>query len=337
MIAIEFIKRNKDVPKELYKWLMEFVGYIVGTTSDQAADIAARSLPIVAPLPNAISVYFVSQSALGFNQWQALAFACAIEIAMFAVIEIALIMFDGLLSDERRYKGAFRLSLCVSVGVLALIIGFVVFVEISHEKGHPVLAGMPLLSGASAIMLALKRWHVRNEKRTEIQMGGESVKQITLLTNEISLLKSENAELMSTLRKRSEAANEAENKRREAEGLAEGLAEDLTELEKKIAVLETKLMMTQEQSTRVSEPFPSARTPERSGVPAKQRRIEVLRRLAKTSAKGEANFTQWGTELGTSDTTIRNDLEWLIKNRYWQNGSDWKVTDEGKGLLSYRG
>ena len=183
-----FINKYKDSPKHAYKWLMDFIGYIVGTTSDQAADIAARSLPIVAPLPNAISVYFVSQSALGFNEYQAIAFACAIEIAMFAVIEIALIMFDGLLKDERRYRGAFKLSLGVSVGVLILIILFVVFVEVSHEGGNPVLAGMPLLSGASAIMLALKRWHLRNEneeKNVHEGIVAELSARIEKLTNEV--------------------------------------------------------------------------------------------------------------------------------------------------------
>jgi signal transduction histidine kinase len=144
--------------KEFYGSVIDLVGFIVGHTSDHGADIAIRALPILSPMPNAIGMYYVSITVLNFGHWQALAFALAIEFALFGLFEVALMMFDGTQTDEHRYRWPFRLAVTVAIIVMALII-IVVF---RLETAHPILAVLPLFSAAGAVALALRRWHARN-------------------------------------------------------------------------------------------------------------------------------------------------------------------------------
>ena len=144
--------------KDFYGRLIDLIGFIVGHTSDQGADIAIRALPILSPMPNAIGIYYVSMTVLGFGNWQALAFALAIELALFGLFEVALMMFDGIQVDEQRYRWPFLLSVGVSAVIMLLIITVVFWLE----TAHPILAVLPLFSAAGAVALALRRWHARN-------------------------------------------------------------------------------------------------------------------------------------------------------------------------------
>lgn len=144
--------------KDFYGRLIDLIGFIVGHTSDQGADIAIRALPILSPMPNAIGIYYVSMTVLGFGNWQALAFALAIELALFGLFEVTLMMFDGIQVDEQRYRWPFFLSVGVSAVIMLLIITVVFWLE----TAHPILAVLPLFSAAGAVALALRRWHARN-------------------------------------------------------------------------------------------------------------------------------------------------------------------------------
>ena len=144
--------------KEVYGSLIDLVGFIVGHTSDHGADIAIRALPILSPLPNAIGMYYVSMHTLGFTHWQALAMALSMELGLFGLSEVALMMFDGLHTNERLYRWPFAISVLVAVGIMILIIIMVW----SLETAHPILAVLPLFSAAGAMALALRRWHARN-------------------------------------------------------------------------------------------------------------------------------------------------------------------------------
>lgn len=64
-----------------------------------------------------------------------------------------------------------------------------------------------------------------------------------------------------------------------------------------------------------------------------KRRFDFLRILAETTKKSEVNFAEVGRTFGTSDTTMRKDLQWLIDNEYWLNGSDWKLTPKGLAVV----
>lgn len=147
--------------KDFYGNLIDLIGFIVGKTSDQGADIAIRALPILAPLPNAISMYYVSQEVLHFGDWQAMAFAASIELALFALFEGVLKMFDGLQVSPKLYKWPFRLSCLVALGIMVLIIVVVAKLEVKNQ----ILSVLPLFSAAGATALALRRWDERNQTK----------------------------------------------------------------------------------------------------------------------------------------------------------------------------
>jgi hypothetical protein len=151
--------------KNFYGSLIDLIGYIVSITSDQGADIAIRALPILAPLPNAISLFYVSQTVLHFGDWQAKAFATSIELALFGLFEVVLKMFDGFQTKPKLYKGPFYLACGVAVFIMLLIIAVVAVLE----HATPILAALPLFSAAGATALALRRWHERNMKAEEKQ------------------------------------------------------------------------------------------------------------------------------------------------------------------------
>lgn len=285
--------------KEFYGSLIDLIGFIVGHTSDHGADIAIRALPILSPMPNAIGMYYVSMTVLSFGHWQALAFALAIEFALFGLFEVALMMFDGVQLDERRYKWPFGLSVAVAIIVMALII----LVVWRLETAHPILAVLPLFSAAGAVALALRRWHARNQ---------------TNRTNEL-----EAAKVAEGLAKG--LAERLEAKLADAEAMATEWRAEALALRNQVAYMEKQ---TFAQPIGVSEPPKT--TPKANGKPtATERRAEIFKLLCQTSSKAEANFAEWSRTFGVSDTAVRGDLEWLKSNGYWLNGDDWKPTAEG--------
>lgn len=152
-IYVRWVRRH-------YGALMYVLWFIATETSDRGADIAARALALLAPLPNAVSVYNVSQQSLGYAPVQALAFAFAIELALFAVIEVALHMWDGYLANPQRYAIPLAASIIATVGVLAIVVSVVYQLEVK-TGGHWILASLPFISLCAFVALGLKRWHER--------------------------------------------------------------------------------------------------------------------------------------------------------------------------------
>jgi DNA-binding CsgD family transcriptional regulator len=148
-----------DSIKQFYGGLIDLVGFIIGQTSDQGADIVIRALPLVAPAPNAISMFYVSQTVLNFDRNQAFMFAICAEFVLFGLFEVSLMMFDGYQDKPTRYGWPLTISVAVSGAALLIIIILVLWLE----KEHAILAVLPVLSAAGATALALKRWHVRNQ------------------------------------------------------------------------------------------------------------------------------------------------------------------------------
>lgn len=143
-----------------YGALMYILWFIATETADKGADIAARALALLAPLPNAVSVYNISQASLGYTRLQAFAFAMAMELALFAIIEVALHMWDGYLSNPKRYTIPLAGSIVASVGVLCIVMAIVYSLEVK-TGGHWILALLPLISMFAFVALGLKRWHER--------------------------------------------------------------------------------------------------------------------------------------------------------------------------------
>ena len=59
------------------------------------------------------------------------------------------------------------------------------------------------------------------------------------------------------------------------------------------------------------------------------RRMAVLRAIAKTAKRSDVNFTELGSQHGVSDTAIKKDVEWLVGSGHWVNGDVWKPTAKG--------
>lgn len=168
--------------KRVFSLLVGLISFTIGTIADEGADIVIRALPLATPMPNAISVFWVSQTTLGFSWWQALAFAATIEFALFGLFEVTLIMFDGYQDMPARYRWPFIISVAVSLLVLVLI----VIIVYRIESAHTVLASLPLLSAAGATALALKRWHVRNRKVPAIVRSAKSQRTSRILPSVIA-------------------------------------------------------------------------------------------------------------------------------------------------------
>lgn len=186
--------------KRHYGALIHVVWYIATETADRGADIAARALALLAPLPNAVSVFNVSQHSLGYDQLQAFAFAAAIELALFAIIEVALHMWDGVLSNRGRYAIPLAVSIVASVGVLAIVVTVVYNLEVK-TGGHWVLALLPFISLFAFVALGLKRWHERSPapaQRTPKSTVHKSAKTVQTMHN-ATVQDSANAQPKSTI------------------------------------------------------------------------------------------------------------------------------------------
>lgn len=342
-IATRAAKGLPSAPRSFYGWLLDLANFIVGATSDSAADIAARAMPLVVPIPNAISVYLVSQTHLGFNEWQALAFAVSIEIAMFAVIEVALYIFDGYMEDKERYRLPFRISVAVCVAVLLIVIAFVVVVETSSKDGNPILAMLSLLSAAAAVMLALKRWRKRDiERRTALKLAQDN--------DDVERLKRQVAELQTMVSAEKEdklrVQTEANHTRTMLETSAKTLSNLDVELAKRDGLIETlrgQVAFLEGQTERlgkmavagVSEPAkPLVSEPKQTRTDPTLRRFGVLVAATKVGSKGELNFAELARTYGVSDTMVRKDLSWLEESGYWLNHDNWEPTEKGKEWLA---
>lgn len=164
-------KVKDDAPKWVLwverQWgsLLRVIHFIVTSTADSAVDIAARSMAIAAPLPNAISVYNISQKELSFSPVAALAFALVIELIGFALVEYSLFLFDGWLQSPKKWLFPFAASVAVVIVGVSIVIRFVYTIELAGN-GHTIMAWLPVISLCAFVSIGLKRWHDRQPEMT---------------------------------------------------------------------------------------------------------------------------------------------------------------------------
>lgn len=198
---------------------------------------------------------------------------------------------------------------------------------------------LAVLAGQVIIMRKQHKARVdaRREQSRKAENDGDLNKKIDDLNVSIGNLNDIIDDLQQQLESMQGVVESERDARTRAEGLARGLENKLHDIERQKAILETKVDMLQGQPTGVSEPRLAAPSPkvdaDEPTISPEDRRVEVLRMLTQTSAKAEVNFAEWGRTFGTSDTTIRNDLKWLIGNGYWQNGDTWKALPKATELL----
>lgn len=154
--------------------VIHLIHWLVTYSADNAVDIAARAIAFSAPMPNALSVYGISQHRLGFGLVAAFAFAMTLELVIFATLEITMHMWDGYLKDNDRYHTPLRLAVAVDGVVLAVVIGLVYALE-----GSVMMALLPIISAASFVSLALKRWHDRGVN-LGVKPKKKSVKKVAI-------------------------------------------------------------------------------------------------------------------------------------------------------------
>lgn len=145
---------------DIYATILEIIDFIVSRTSDSLAEILTKALPLVAPIPNAVSIYYVSQTALEYNWIQALAVAASIECMFFALTEVVLKSWESWHTDKQE-----KLPLVVSVSAFCiyfiLVMALVYTLEVT--SGHSIAPmAFPVVSVVAAVTLGVTRWHKRN-------------------------------------------------------------------------------------------------------------------------------------------------------------------------------
>lgn len=321
-VYVEWIKYH-------FSAIVGLLSYLVAFAVDHAGEITIRALPVVAPLPNAIGMYKTSMDALEFSHWQAFLFAAAIEISIFALAEIAVVLWDAWQAGDSLYEMPFKLMAFVTGFVAVLIIVLVATLEVYGASGHWILAALPLISVASAVGLCMKRYHKRRSegKRNEL------VELIEVLNLELTGVRFELAATNSRILVLGEVEQKAARLEAHVEVLVGKLADRDAEIirlrseverlrnDKKSSVLEPKI------EPKI-EPASEAETSESGDVTS--RRIDVLIELI--NKRKSINKSAMGRKHGVSDKAIAKDIEWLISSGYWVNGSTQQPTPAGLAL-----
>lgn len=134
--------------------VLAIIRYVITQLADESVEIAARAVALAAPLPNAINMYQVASGQLKWGSASAIAFALTLEIVVFLLVEISLKMWDGYLTDKRKYQGPFIVSLFV-VAVAVVVVMRIVYVLESYK----IMALLPVVSLCSFVGIGLKRWN----------------------------------------------------------------------------------------------------------------------------------------------------------------------------------
>lgn len=162
---IELLRKSGKEERTIYEstrhhWneVLATLRHIITQFADEAVEVAARAVMLMAPMPNAISVFNITQVQQGFSQFQAFAFSMTIEIVIFFLIEIALLMLTRWLERKPVYRWAF-IGMCVVVLAATGIVIRMVYVL----EPHKVMAWLPVISLCSFVAIGLKRWDARNQ------------------------------------------------------------------------------------------------------------------------------------------------------------------------------
>jgi hypothetical protein len=163
---------NTQAFTNLYDSLLFVIDFIVSRTSDSLAGILIKALPLLAPVPNAVSVWRISQHApLNYDTLQAGALAASVEGLFFALTAVALDMFDGYLIDKNRYVWPLRIAGGLLISFFVLVEVIVLFIET-----NPVAMAFPVISLIAAVGLGCSRWHLRNQKTPQFVKAAKVAK-----------------------------------------------------------------------------------------------------------------------------------------------------------------
>ncbi len=170
---------------DTYATILEVIDFVVSRTSDSLADILTKALPLVAPIPNAVSIYYVTQTALNYNGVQALAVAASVECMFFALTEVVLKSWE-LWHTDSQYKLPLIVSVSAFLLYFVLVMSLVYALEVT--TGHSLAPmAFPVVSVVAAIALGVTRWHKRSvpaaRKRVSV-----AVKAAQVVSDEVTVV-----------------------------------------------------------------------------------------------------------------------------------------------------
>jgi len=143
-----------------YDQSLGLITHFVTKLADEAVEMTARGVALAAPLPNAISMYNITQHDLAWSWVASFAFSLALEVVVFLLVEIALMQWDGYLTNPVRYRAPFIGMIVTVMVAVAVVMGFVYWLE-----PHKIMALLPVISLCSFVGIGLKRWHEQNVAR----------------------------------------------------------------------------------------------------------------------------------------------------------------------------
>jgi len=166
---------NTQEQMEVYGWaksvkrfwftILNLVAYVFTAAADHAMLIAERAIALAAPAPNAISVFNIAQSELGYNWIAAGLMAVVIELIGFYLIHKALSLLEPMLLEvNRQTVTKFALATVALLVGVGIVIMFVRHME-QIGDGHMVMAWWPVLTLCVFTVQALHEWEQTSKRK----------------------------------------------------------------------------------------------------------------------------------------------------------------------------
>jgi len=147
--------KTQNYKKVRLHWaqILETLTFLVTELVNMLLEISSRIVMILTGFPNAMSIYHVGVTKLGFAWYQSAVFAAVIELVIFVLVEISLKMLTRWVKGAKIFFWAF-IVMCV---VVAVATG-VVMAFVNYLEPHKVMTLLPILSVCSFIGIGFYRW-----------------------------------------------------------------------------------------------------------------------------------------------------------------------------------
>lgn len=144
--------------KRFWATVMNLLTFVIVDFSDSLLKMLLASFVLIAPFPNAVSVFNLSIEQLHFQWYTAIMFSAGIEFGPFVMIAISLMLFDGYLKGGKRWLWPFLLTTISTIVLVTIITAIVYWLEMMGN-GYKVMSLLPWVSVAAFIGLAALAWH----------------------------------------------------------------------------------------------------------------------------------------------------------------------------------
>ncbi len=335
---------------------------------DKFIDVIGVYGPLAAPaVPAILTAMSISKhypELLGIQTWLAISIgivsAIVTEILGIASIDMLFDMMSFNNTREDNEDPAPTFWAAVIVGTyLTIVLGLVVLLKIFSELAIVSLIPLTLLGFITVWCIVLrgqhserKYAHVLHEERQDVLqrlrnmlqcddiIEGVTALHVTLndvtqqcnsVTDERNTLSQQVLHVTQELLQRDDEVNTLQVTCNTQNDEITRLTHELQRVTRNTDVLQPPVTCNTEDDRNVLHVTPSVNT---QGNVTHVRRCNMLQRLLNTSSKEEVSFSSWADELSTTRQTLSRDFRFLVDNKFWLNGTDWKITDKGRDLLS---